>query len=63
MASDIAAPPAPSELAATLRRELLEIFDETFRRTHGIFLDGGTSLFETLGGVGGGGGLSPRSGS
>jgi hypothetical protein len=51
MASDIAAPPATPELAATLRRELLDIFDETFRRTHGIYLDGGTSLFETLASV------------
>ncbi len=31
-----------------LKRELFEILDETFERHHGIFLDKGTSLFETL---------------
>jgi hypothetical protein len=49
MASDIAAQPGAPVLAATLRRALLKIFDETFRQTHGIFLDRGTSLFDTLG--------------
>ena len=31
-----------------LKRELFEILDETFERHHGLFLDKGTSLFETL---------------
>ena len=30
------------------RRELLDIFDETFETHHGIYLDKGTSLFTTL---------------
>jgi len=29
-------------------RELFEILEETFERVHGIYLDRGTSLFETL---------------
>ena len=29
-------------------RELFELLDETFEQHHGIFLDRGTSLFETL---------------
>jgi hypothetical protein len=29
-------------------RELLDIFEETFETHHGIYLDKGTSLFETL---------------
>ncbi|HEY3474889.1 MAG TPA: hypothetical protein VGK56_09785, partial [Anaerolineales bacterium] len=29
-------------------QNLLEVLDETFVTHHGIFLDGGTSLFETL---------------
>jgi hypothetical protein len=32
-------------------RELLQIFDETFETHHGIYLDRGTSLFETLAAV------------
>src|SRR5512141_873062 len=28
--------------------ELFDLLDETFDHVHGIFLDGGTSLFETL---------------
>ena len=31
-----------------LKEPLLECLDETFSTTHGIFLDRGTSLFETL---------------
>jgi hypothetical protein len=30
------------------RKELLVILEETFTHVHGIYLDGGTSLFETL---------------
>ena len=30
------------------KKELLDFFDETFEHVHGIYLDGGTSLFETL---------------
>ncbi len=30
------------------KSELLECLDETFERHHGIYLDKGTSLFETL---------------
>jgi hypothetical protein len=33
------------------RTELLDILDETFVRHHGIYLDSGTSLFETLDGI------------
>ena len=29
-------------------KELFELLDETFEQVHGIYLDGGTSLFETL---------------
>ncbi len=35
-------------IAETFRNELLELLDETFEHVHGIYLDGGTSLFETL---------------
>jgi hypothetical protein len=31
--------------------ELMNLFEETFERHHGIFLDKGTSLFETLSGI------------
>ncbi len=31
-----------------LTSELFDIFDETFENVHGIYLDKGTSLFETL---------------
>jgi len=51
MASGQVTKDAARHLAATLRPDLLKIFDETFRETHGIYLDGGTSLFDTLGGV------------
>ena len=30
------------------RKEILEFLDETFEQVHGIYLDKGTSLFETL---------------
>ena len=30
---------------------LFEMLDETFEQVHGVYLDGGTSLFETLAGV------------
>ena len=30
------------------KKELFEILDETFEQVHGIYLDKGTSLFETL---------------
>ncbi len=30
---------------------VLEMFDETFEQVHGIYLDRGTSLFETLAGI------------
>lgn len=33
------------------RRELLEALQETFESHHGIYLDKGTSLFETLDGI------------
>lgn len=33
---------------AQLIQELMDILDETFEHHHGIFLDKGTSLFETL---------------
>ncbi len=32
-------------------RELMYLFDETFESVHGIFLDRGTSLLETLAGI------------
>jgi hypothetical protein len=32
----------------TFTKALLLLFEETFERVHGIYLDGGTSLFETL---------------
>jgi hypothetical protein len=32
-------------------KELFELFDETFEQHHGIYLDKGTSLFETLAGI------------
>lgn len=31
------------------KQELFDLFDETFQQVHGIYLDRGTSLFETLG--------------
>lgn len=34
-----------------LARELLDILDETFDEHHGIYLDRGTGLFETLAGI------------
>lgn len=39
---------ADSALVEIFRKELFEIFDETFEHSHGIYLDRGTSLFETL---------------
>lgn len=36
---------------ALLKSTLLEVLDETFERHHGIYLDEGTSLLETLGGI------------
>jgi hypothetical protein len=33
------------------KEELLQCLDETFQNTHGIYLDKGTSLFETLDGI------------
>lgn len=36
------------KVADRFRAEFLEIFDETFVKHHGIFLDENTSLFETL---------------
>ncbi len=30
------------------QKEILEVLDETFEKVRGIFLDGGTSLFETI---------------
>ena len=35
-------------VAQQFSRELFEVFDETFEQVHGIYLDRGTSLFETL---------------
>jgi hypothetical protein len=35
-------------LAERWKRELFDILDETFERVQGIYLDRGTSLFETL---------------
>lgn len=32
-------------------KEIFEVLDEAFERHHGIFLDKGTSLFETLDGI------------
>ncbi len=34
--------------ADSFTRELYELLDETFNQVHGIYLDKGTSLFETL---------------
>ncbi len=31
-----------------ITRELLDLFDETFEKVHGFYLDKGTSLFETI---------------
>jgi hypothetical protein len=36
------------QAAERFKQELFEIFTETFEQVHGIFLDKGTSLFETL---------------
>ncbi|MFN8564453.1 MAG: hypothetical protein U0703_23185 [Anaerolineae bacterium] len=33
---------------ARFKRDLLDLLDETFIQHHGIYLDRGTSLFETL---------------
>lgn len=35
-------------VAKSFKKELFDIFEETFENVHGIFLDRGTSLFETL---------------
>lgn len=35
-----------------VKKQLLELLEETFERGHGIFLDRGTSLFETIEGIG-----------
>jgi hypothetical protein len=34
--------------AERLASDIYDLLDETFERVHGIYLDGGTSLFETL---------------
>ena len=34
-----------------MKQHLLECLDETFNTTHGVYLDKGTSLFQTLNGV------------
>lgn len=34
-----------------LKRTMLEVLDETFERQHGVYLDPGTSLLETLRGI------------
>lgn len=34
-----------------VKKQLLELLEETFERGHGIFLDRGTSLFETIEGI------------
>jgi hypothetical protein len=34
--------------AERLAQEVYDLLDETFEHVHGIYLDGGTSLFETL---------------
>lgn len=39
------------KLADTIRKELLELFEEGFTNVRGIFLDKGTSFFETLEGI------------
>jgi hypothetical protein len=49
MTDDTAARPTVSR--DLLAHELLDILDETFETHHGIYLDGGTSLFGTLDGV------------
>jgi hypothetical protein len=36
------------DIIALFRKELFECLDETFEQHHGIYLDKGTSLFETL---------------
>jgi hypothetical protein len=41
----------PSIPAATFTEELLFLLSETFETVHGIYLDGGTSLLETLAGI------------
>lgn len=38
-------------LAYTIQKELLELFEEGFTNVRGIFLDKGTSFFETLEGI------------
>jgi hypothetical protein len=40
-----------NKLADTIRKELLELFEEGFTKVRGIFLDRGTSFFETLEGI------------
>jgi len=40
-----------NKLADTIRKELLELFEEGFVKVRGIFLDRGTSFFETLEGI------------
>ena len=37
--------------AKLFRSELFDLLDETFENQHGIYLDKGTSLFETLAGI------------
>ncbi len=39
---------ADSVFVQMFRKELFELFDETFEQVHGMYLDRGTSLFETL---------------
>jgi hypothetical protein len=39
------------DLKDLLRKELLDMFEETFEKVHGSYLDRGTSLFETLNGI------------
>jgi hypothetical protein len=36
------------EIAERFRQEIFEVLHETFEQVHGIYLDKGTSLFETL---------------
>lgn len=40
-----------STLVTTIRKELLGLFEEGFTKVQGIFLDRGTSFFETLEGI------------
>jgi hypothetical protein len=40
-----------SRESETFSREILDLLDEAFEQHHGIFLDKGTSLFQTLNGI------------